>query len=181
MEQLMTAFGTNTIRDLSKLSLIFSPRRGYWKLKEPIENPELALAVAISNIPSFQVVVSELQKNFDASGRELGQTIAEYLGREWNTASCQRNGAAYKRWVVNLYPNFKLPKKGDRSFLRARSAATNTGKKGRTSYMTPDVLLFIGEQKRLGKNVVQISKELSLTPTTIYNWRRANPEKWGKL
>lgn len=88
-EALNVAFGTATISDLSKLKLIVSGPRGFWQLSAPIDNPKLALAIAVASVPAFQVVVSELKKNFSYSGLQLGTTISNYLGREWANSSCQ--------------------------------------------------------------------------------------------
>ena len=180
-EALAVAFGSATISDLSKLKLIASGPRGYWQLAAPIDDPKLALAIAIANIPAFQVVVSELKKNFGYSGFQLGATISNYLGREWAKASCQRNGAAYKKWAVVLYPNFALPKVGEKSYIQARSVATRPLKKGRASYFTPDIILEMAKLKKAGKNAAQIGRTLGFTPQAVYRWRNENPEKWGQL
>lgn len=180
-KSLAAAFSEATISDLSKLSLIQSGPRGYWQLKEPVADAKLALAMAVSKVPAFQVTVGELKKNFDIGGKDLGKRISDYLGREWTVASCQRNGAAYKRWAVVLYPNFALPKPGEKSFLQARSAATQGPNSRRQTYFTPDILLQISAFKKEGKNTAQIARILGITPQAIYRWRNKNRERWDKL
>lgn len=180
-DALYTALGENTIRDLSTLGLIKSSPRGYWKLTDPVDDPRLALTIAIAKMPPFQVAVAEMQKDFSISSKLLGKKVAEYLGRHWSETSCQRNGAAYKRWIVNLYPNFQLPKVGDPSYLAARSQTQPKTKNGRATFLTPDVLLKISSMKQQGQKVTDIARKLGMTPQVIYNWRRANPEKWAAL
>lgn len=150
-------------------------------MKETVDDPQLALTIAIAKMPTFQVAVAEMQKDFSISSKLLGKKVAEYLGRQWSEASCQRNGAAYKRWIVNLYPNFQLPKVGDPSYLAARSQTQPRIKNGRATFLTPDVLLKISSMKRQGHKVTDMARELGMTPQVIYNWRRINPDKWGSL
>ena len=178
---LATMFGGNTVRDLSTLGLIISRRRGMWRLKDQFEDAKLALAMAISQVPAFQVAVGELKKDINTNGLSLGRKVAEYLGRDWTDTSCTRNGGAYKKWVLNLYPNFRLPGKSEGSYLSARAITMRSSKRGRASLFTNDVLLIISSMKKKGMNVSQMARELQISPNAIHNWKRANPEIWDGL
>jgi hypothetical protein len=133
------------------------------------------------NIPAFQVVVGELKKDINSNGTEMGRRVAEYLGREWSASSCRRNGQAYKRWVINIYPNFRLPQEGDESFLRARSISNQSPKSGPAGYITLDVLIKISQFKSEKMTIAAMARELHISANTIRVWKNKNKERWDKL
>jgi len=175
------SFGRLTLSDLSSLGLITMVPTGRWKLTEPVKDPLVSLSVALAKIPAFQVAVGELQKDIRVSGKILGERISEFLGRDWSEASCVRNGQAYKKWTAVMYPNFRLPRSGEKNYLYAQSISRKSLKKGRGSQLSPEVLLKIGRLKRRGLNYNEIAKEIGVPKQTLSNWRRDDPKRWDKL
>ena len=122
-----------------------------------------------------------LKKDIRAKSHEIGGAVGEFLGREWTHSSKVRNGQAYRKWTVLLYPNFLIPKAGEENFLHVRSMRTEQKGKGPPPFITEEIVEKIAEMKGNGTSIAAMARELGCVAQTIRNWKRKNPDIWNNL
>ena len=122
-----------------------------------------------------------LRRDFKTKGVEIGAEISELIGAEWSLSSMQRNGGAYKRWTLALFPNFGGPKPGEPDYLVFEAKRSKKMGHGRNTVHTEDVKRDIARWKAEGIKLGEMARRLGAQPNTIYNFRRNYPDEWDEL
>ena len=174
-------YGNNCISDLVGLGLLVPVKPKQIRLKQVFLDVPLALNVAVAQQPSFQVAVSVLNKNFRASGKQIGHEVSEYLDKSWSDGSKVRYGTSYRRWAVMFYPNFRKPIEGEEGYLWRRTIESGAQGHGRKKFMTDEVLSQISMMKAQNLSVSEMARRLGCVPNVIHNWKRKHPQRWQKL
>lgn len=174
-------YGLKCIGDLIALGLLETKRPRKVKLKQTYFDLTLALNVAVAAQPSFQVAVSVLNRDFNASGYQIGHEIGQFLGKKWTKGSKVRYGTSYRRWVVMFYPNFRKPTAGEPGHIWTKTIEKESESHGRQSFLTDEVLADISQMKAQGLSVSEMARRLGFVPNVIHNWKRKYPEKWERL
>jgi TIR domain/Transposase len=179
--QIEKRFGENCIGDLVGLGLLETRRFKKIRLKQTYGDLTLALNVAVAAQPSFQVAVSVLNRDFNASGFQIGHEIGHFLGKNWTKGSKIRYGTSYRRWVVMFYPNFRKPEMGEPGHIWTKTIERESISHGRQSFLTDEVLADISRMKAQGLSVSEMARRLGFVPNVIHNWKRKYPKKWKDL
>lgn len=138
--EILDAFPSNTIKDLSVLGLLRKQgNKGYCQLIVSDADPKTSIAIALFRNDCMKVALDILEKDVGVSGSVIGEAVSDELDRDWSKASMKRNGQAIKRWAMVFYPSINMPVFGEEAFLHAQSARAKSKAPGRRPLITEAV------------------------------------------
>lgn len=170
---LSSKVGRNELRDLLALGLVKSSKGKIYPANKNIVPPEVSLKRAVSLSPCIRIARAILLSETEVTPEIIAVAVAIELGKDWNNKATQkRHGGAIRRWTIWLEPHLIDISAGSEAIAQIENALSGrVGLRG-SKMLTTQTEERFRELLARGWTQKQISDDLDVSITTLYNWKK---------